>query len=262
MGDKIRRMLTIGILVYFGFGAYLYAVQRKIMFMPTPSIDASGAERLTLNVADDELSVWVTNPGRPRAIIYFGGNAENVGYNAYEFTELFPDWTTYLVNYRGYGGSTGEPSETAFFQDAIAVYDYVQTKHDSVAALGRSLGTGVSVYLARQRPIDRLILVTPFDSAAAVAQAMYPIYPIKLLLKDHFNSHALAPERSSQTLILIAGQDRVVPPKHARRLAEAFPPGIAQTTLIPTANHVDITASPVYRDQVRRFLIPISTHQP
>jgi hypothetical protein len=83
------------------------------------------------------------------------------------------------------------------FSDALAIYDRIKKDHQQIIAIGRSLGTGVAVYLAAQREIEKLVLVTPFDSLRSVAQEIYPIYPISLILKESYRSIEYA-EKSLQ----------------------------------------------------------------
>ena len=122
---------------------------------------------------------WKLNPGKSGALLYFGGNAERLDASRDEFARLFPDRTVYLLSYRGYGASEGQPGEAALFGDALALYDAARARHPRrrYAVIGRSLGSGVASYLASQRPVERLALVTPFDSLAEVAQAHYPVVP-------------------------------------------------------------------------------------
>jgi pimeloyl-ACP methyl ester carboxylesterase len=101
------------------------------------------------------------------------------------------------MNYRGYGGSDGTPSETALLSDALFVFDYMLATEGidpaHVVLMGRSLGSGVAVHVAAKRKVGGVILVTPFDSLVNVARAHYPIFPVGLMLKHRFDSAALAP---------------------------------------------------------------------
>src|SRR5260370_41081884 len=90
------------------------------------------------------------------ALIYFGGNAEDVSLNMPSLSAGFPDSAIYLLHYRGYGGSSGRPSEGALFADALTLFDQVHSKHPDVDVVGRSLGSGIAVYVASLRPVTRL----------------------------------------------------------------------------------------------------------
>ena len=249
MKSTVIAGIILILLIYLGFGLLLYIFQRNFLYHPTPAVTNDRYTSITIN----GLKIWQINPGQPQALIYFGGNAEGVEHNLKDYENMFPGHTLYFVNYRGFGGSSGKPSEAALFEDALAVYDQLPG-HETIAVIGRSLGTGVATYLAAQRKVDKLVLVTPYDSIAQVAQNMYPLYPANLLLKDKFESIKYAAHINSEVLIIIAAHDRVIPPNHAYRLAEAFPDGKVQIALIEDTDHNGIHNNGAYRDRIKSFL--------
>ena len=190
----------------------------------------------------------------PRALIYFGGNAEDVAANVDALSGALPGHSLYLVNYRGYGGSTGTPSEAALFADALAVYDHVRTRHPQTSVLGRSLGSGVAVYLASERPVERLVLVTPFDSLLNVARTHFRILPAGLLLKDRYESASRAHTISAPVMTVIAEEDEIIPRARSQALVDAFRPGQVRLTVIDDAQHNTLDAAPEYLASVREFL--------
>lgn len=192
------------------------------------------------------------NPGRPRALLYFGGNGEDVSLNRRDVAAWAPDHSVYLVAYRGYGHSSGEPSEAALAADAIALFDHVASSHAGVDVLGRSLGSGVAVHVAAVRPVRRLALVTPFDSVLRVGQRHYPWMPLAWLMKDPFESWRRAPKLTMPALVVIAGQDDVIPPSHSEALAEAMPRP-PEVLRLPDAQHSNVQVFPEYHAALRRF---------
>jgi alpha-beta hydrolase superfamily lysophospholipase len=142
------------------------------------------------NVPDATLRGWVVNRDQPDPILYFGGNAERIEANREDFARMFPGRSVYLVAYRGYGASTGEPGEAALVPDALAVFDEVQRRHPGqrIAVIGRSLGSGIASQVAGQRPVARLALITPFDSMIGAAKTHYPIFPVDWLLDERYES--------------------------------------------------------------------------
>ena len=104
------------------------------------------------------------------------------------FRAAFPDRSLFLVNYRGYGGSSGQPSEAALFADALAIFDHVRREHSEIAVMGRSLGSGVAVLVASERPVEQLVLVTAFDSLVNVAREYLRWLPVGRLLRDRYDS--------------------------------------------------------------------------
>lgn len=247
-------LLKISALVYIGFGAFLYLAQRGFMYFPIPENHSEDHAVEYLDVDGGRLKIWVVNPGRAQAAIYFGGNGEDVYFNADDFELVSPERTVYLVNYRGYGGSTGEPSEAALFSDALAMFDHAAQRHARLAVVGRSLGSSVATYLASKRPVERLLLITPADSALAIAKQMYPVYPVGWLLKDRYESVRYAPNITAPVLVITAERDRIIPSRHSERLVDAFSHASVDTKVIADAGHNGLSARPGYWQAIGDFL--------
>ena len=130
----------------------------------------------------------------------------------------------FAVSYRGFGGSTGSPSETGLLRDAAAAYSSCTDRYpvERIVIWGESLGTGVAVALASKQPVGRLILEAPFTSAAEVARLSYPLIPVGLLMKDQFRSDARVGAITVPTLVLHGELDRVVPIAFGERLYAAI----------------------------------------
>ena len=176
----------------------------------------------------------------------FGGGSE--------WRRLFAQHRVYLVNYRGYGGSEGRPTERGLFEDALRIFDLVDSRHDSVAVIGRSLGSAVAVYLASRRSAERLVLATPPDSAVALARAMYPVFPVDWLLKDRYESVRYAADVTVPTKVLIAEHDRVVPPRHSLALVEALVAAPVEHVTIAAAGHNGLADVEQYWREMHEFL--------
>ncbi len=247
-------LLSVSAVVYVGIGLLLYSAQRSILYYPTPDAGSFGAAALQIDSDGATLKVLRLNEGRERAIIYFGGNAEQVALNVPAFSQIFADATVYLVNYRGYGGSTGAPTERAMYADALAIYDHLVALHQRVAVIGRSLGSGVATYLASVRDVERMVLVTPFDSIENVAAHHYPIYPITLLLKDKFRSIDHVQTVAAPTLVVMAENDRVIPRQFTESLIEAFGDHDLTTVTLLDTDHNTIDNSPRYPQLLMEFL--------
>lgn len=229
--------------------------QRSMLFHPGFTRAPVAPPDFHLPVEDALLRGWVVNPGQPLALLYFGGNAEDVSRMREDVHRLFPGHTSYLLAYRGFGQSSGEPSEAALVADALRLFDHVAQSHEAVDALGRSLGTGVAVQLAAQRPLRRVALVTPFDSIDRVAAHHYPWLPVRWLARDRFDSLALAAQVEEQVLLVIAEQDRIIPPRHAEQLAAALPQA-PQVLRLPRADHANVQVFPAYEAALTGFLVP------
>ena len=241
-------------ILYLGACAVLYAFQRSLIYYPQPRSVGTATTILKLPVpgADVLVSVWPHDG--PEALLYFGGNAEDVSRNLPTFSQAFPDHAIYLLHYRGYGGSSGEPSEEAIQRDAIALFDKVHADHPRIAVIGRSLGSGVAVRLASQRPASRLILITPYNSFEEIAASQFPHMPVKWLLRDKFESWRYAPRIAVPTRLIVAGQDEVIPRASTERLYAHFAKGVASLQVIPGTGHNTISGSPQYLEAIRAGL--------
>ncbi len=253
---SLLKLLLLVVLVYLGLGTYLYIKQRSFVYFPTTETQGQLAQVLTLNSNDEHLKVWVINPNKANAIFYFGGNAEPVEYNIQPFQTWFPNHTLYLMNYRGYGGSTGSPTEAALYADALTLYDQVSTQHKSISIIGRSLGSGVATYLGANREVKKMALVTPYDSVANVAQATYPMYPMSLLFKDKYDSISRAQKIHAKVMLLIAEHDEMIPRKHSNNLADALLAANVEVKieLLMRATHNSFSEDPHYQKSLQNFI--------
>ena len=248
-------VISVAVLIYAGCCVFLYASQRRAIYYPTPEVHAPEIPAIRVESGGETLKIWnLENGGSSEAIIYFGGNAEDVAGNIPSFRQIFSRHTVYLVNYRGYGGSTGSPSEASLYKDALAVFDEIRSQHARISVIGRSLGSGVATYLASLRDVDRLVLVTPFDSIENVAKRAFPIFPVSILLTEKFNSIERASEIDAPVLLVAAENDRIIPRRHAEALAGAFPDAQVTIEVIPDAGHNTIGMYPQYANVLSMFL--------
>lgn len=194
--------------------------------------------------------------GSAPLILYFGGNAEEVSWMLEGLGEA-PGVSWLLVDYRGYGLSEGAPGEAALVSDAIQWFDHAVkfpgVDAARVFAFGRSLGSGVAVALAAERPLAGLILAAPFDSLAAVAKRHYWYLPVDWLLKHRFDSISRAPKLKQRLLCLIAERDEVIPPAHGERLFDAWG-GAKRKVMLQEAGHNSTDAHPMFWPSIREFL--------
>lgn len=254
----MKFLLTVCVVLascYVMAAAYLYVEQRNFIYFPSHAV-AHGHDIETFTLDGNNIDVVVINPDQSHSLLYFGGNAENVAFNVAEFTEMFPSLTLYLVNYRGYGGSTGVPTEQGLYADADAIYRSVSQRHSDVAVMGKSLGSGVATYIASIHPVKKLALITPYDSIANMASRQYPIFPIQLLLKDQFDSVGRVDQIQAQTFVLLAEFDEVIPGSHSARLIEAFPESQIAVTTIADADHNSLANDTRYRTELANFFAP------
>jgi len=258
MKSTMLSMFVTILLLYLGLCLLLFVLQRKLLYFPTPPMlhfsPPPEASLISFDNEGERLSGWVVNEGRDKALLYYGGNAENIEYNIPFFKENLPDYTVYLIAYRGYGDSTGKPTEAHLYSDALQVFDKVSAEHTTLSLLGRSLGSGIATYVATHREVDKLILVTPFDSTANVAKSVYWMFPVSLLITDRYESAKRASDIDAKTTIIYAENDNVIPRESTERLIEAFSHRLEDSILIRSADHNDISEYPEYVVGLKRAL--------
>jgi uncharacterized protein len=263
---KLFDWLKLAGCVALGFPVLIYFFQERLIFAPQPLTQdplkanpGAAIEEVSLVTADQvTLHGWLVNATPAQApaplLIYFGGNAEEVSWLA-STAGQYAGWSLLIFNYRGYGRSKGKPGEVAFFADALQIYDYAASRAQGgrVAVMGRSLGSGVAVYLAAKRPVAGVILVSPYDSIASVARGVYPYLPLRLMLKHRFDSLSRAPGVNAPLLCLVASDDRVIPRPHSERLYAAWG-GAKHWREIRPAEHDSIAGEPDYWHAIATFL--------
>lgn len=223
----------------------LYLAQRSMIYHPQPRSQLSVAV-LDLRHAGVVLKVSHLPRKASHAVLYFGGNAEDVSASVPQLSLAFPDAAIYALHYRAFGGSEGQPSEQALFADALALHAMAQSQHSHIIVVGRSLGSGVASYLGSQRPAERLILITPFSSIADIASSQFPWIPVRMLLHDHFDSVQYVAQTRAPVRIISALHDEVIPAWSTQRLFEAIPPALRTQHVIHGVGHNDISESAQY----------------
>ncbi len=265
MADFWTSFAKVALAVAVGLPLVVYFAQDALIFYRQPLGEARRADVAKRFPAVREVFIqaqdgtrqhaWHAGSGAP-LVIYFGGNAEESSWMLEELGNA-PGVSWLIVSYRGYGLSEGSPGEAVLVADALQWFDYAMTLPGAdpkrTFAFGRSLGSGVVVALAAERPLAGLILVAPFDSLAAVAKRYYWYLPVDWMLKHRFDSIALAPKLKQSLLCLIAERDEVIPPVHAERLFDAWG-GAKRKIILQEAGHNSSDAHPLFWSSIREFL--------
>jgi fermentation-respiration switch protein FrsA (DUF1100 family) len=264
--EWLKALLVAVLLGYTLFALFVWFAQERLLFYPPPLHGKASApagwslEEVRLAMADGTAlaGVLVKPPGAPAPlVVYFGGNAEEVTAYAARSQALYGERAALYVNYRGYGASAGRPSESALVSDGVEIVDWARRRTDvdgaRFAIHGVSLGTGVAVQVATQRAPRCLVLTSPFDSARAVAQRIYPWLPVGFLIRHPFDSLARAPALKVPVLVLMGDVDTLIPMNHSLRLAGAWG-GPVEQAVFAGFGHNDIGVSPSYDATIRAFL--------
>jgi pimeloyl-ACP methyl ester carboxylesterase len=258
----VASLIAVGAVVV-GFPLLMYLIQDQLIFFRQP-VHAAQRDSIARRFPAVE-SVFIQTDVRLHAwhvkgsplVLYFGGNAEEVSWMIAESAQRAPGVGWLLVDYRGYGSSEGEPSESALSSDALAWHDYAtgELKAKDVFLFGRSLGSGVAVRLAAERTVAGVILVAPFDSLVEVGKHHYPYLPVDWMLKHRFDSVARAPRVAAPLLCIAAEDDEIIPVEHSRRLYEAWG-GAKQWVGLRGARHNSTDGAPGFWENIWKFLMP------
>ena len=225
----LKWLLIVALAGYGGILALMYVFQRTLMYFPdtarTPPALAGlpQAEEVTLTTEDGERVIaWHVPPqGSKPVVLYFHGNGGALNLRANRFRNLVSDGNGLLaLSYRGYGGSTGNPSEEGLIRDAGAAYQFAASRYGAarIVIFGESLGTGVAVATAAAHPAAALILDAPFTSAADVGASAYPFLPVRWLIQDSFRSDERIARVNVPLLVLHGEADRIIPISFAEKL--------------------------------------------
>ncbi|MBO0736506.1 MAG: alpha/beta hydrolase [Alphaproteobacteria bacterium] len=213
----------------------LYAFQRHLLYFPAGErpalgeLSVLGVREVQVRTADGlSLLSWYLPPGDRRPVIaYLHGNGGHIGYRAERLRGFArKGYGVLMLEYRGYGGNPGTPSEAGFRADGAAALDFLAgcgIDPDRLVVYGESLGSGVAVALAATRQIGALVLEAPLTSVADVAQYHYSFVPAAALVRDRFDSLSRIGHVKAPILVLHGERDRVVPVRFGRALFEAAP---------------------------------------
>jgi fermentation-respiration switch protein FrsA (DUF1100 family) len=244
------RLVAVAATLYVAFVLFLLVMERTFLY-PASSYRTTAAEAglvgfddLTLTTSDGErLVAWwkAPEPGRA-AIVYFHGNGGGLWNRRYRAQLLAAEGRgLLLVSYRGYSGSTGSPTESGLRKDAQAAYEWVAAQFEAarVVLYGESLGSGVALRLASERPVGGIILEAPFTSTADVAKLTYWFVPVELLMRDQFRSIDAIGEVTAPLLFLHGDRDGLIPIHLGEKLYEAAR-GEKRFVRLRGVGHVDV----------------------
>ena len=236
--------LAIALSVLFVGGLFL---SQDSMIFPAPGGPAPrGSDDLTLESIDTPdgerlAALWHAPELGEATVLFLHGNAAAIAHLAPFAREFMDEGYGFLVPaWRGYPGSTGEPSERGLLIDAEAAFDWAAARTNGpVVVYGESLGSGPAVHLAGVRAPAALVLEAPYDSVLAVSAARFPFVPVAPLLRHPFRSDERIGSVRAPILIVHGDRDQIIPISHGRALHAVAPEG-AQFHEVPGASHFNI----------------------
>lgn len=226
----------------------LYRAPRKHQSLDLP------VEVVPLCARGPSLMGWVDNPGQPKAVVYFGGSSEPVELRRASMADAFPEHTRYFVPYRGFAPNHLLVSgEQAIKGDALRTFDCVAAQHDTVDVIGRSLGTGMAIHVAANKAVHRLVLITPYDSIIEVASSRFRWLPVRVLLRDKFESWRDALKVTAPILTILAETDPVTPHRCWNNLKTHLKAPL-EAIIVPGTDHTTIVQSDLTWNALTAFL--------
>jgi len=238
------------VLAYAIVLAGAYYLQRKLMYFPSRERVPPASAGLE-NVAEQVLETpdgarviaWYgcAGPGQP-TLLYFHGNGGSLVTRAERIGRYLANGVgVFMMTYRGYGGSTGSPSERNNVADAKLAYDTLVRSGvaaEDIVLYGESIGSGVAVQVAAEKPVAGIILDAPYTSVVEVAAAAYPLLPVRTFLTDRYDTMRYIGQVRAPLLVVHGEDDQVIPVEMGRAVAAAAP-GPKRLVTFPRAGHSD-----------------------
>jgi fermentation-respiration switch protein FrsA (DUF1100 family) len=246
----LKWTFIVAALGYVAVGAIMFFAQRSLMYFPEAVRTAPAAagfaqaeEVLLEPDGGEKVIAWHVPPRRNKPVVlYFHGNGGAVRLRVPRFQKIVAaGFGLVALSYRGYGGSSGMPTEAGLIDDARAAYAFAAARYpaERIVLWGESLGTGVAVALAAEKPVGRVILESPYTSAVDIASAHYWLLPVRLLMKDQFRSDLRIRRITAPVLILHGDADGIIPVEYGQRLF-AMIAGKKKMVRFPRGGHNDL----------------------
>ena len=232
IGSILLNSFLILLLVYIFVVVFLFFYQRKLLYHPSENnyLDETQLNHTiekTFIQSNDKLVSWYfkKNP-KFKTILFFHGNAGKLDNRVYKLNELSKLELNYLiVAYRGFSGNAGKPTESGLYEDANFAKIWLNkngVKDKDIIIYGESLGTAVAIDLASRYNFSGIIIESPFTSMLDLAQKYYPIFPVKLILKDRYESRKKLNDIKSPVLVMHGKKDKIVPFYMGEQILEAL----------------------------------------
>lgn len=264
---KYRRWLIIILVLYIAVGVSLYFLQERFLFhpeklpadykyqfgIPFRQIDLPVNENKNLSI----VQFTVPDSIRRGIVLYFHGNRKNIN----RYAPAAPGFTkhgyeVWMLDYPGFGKSTGDRTEAIMYNDAKILYQMARTAAgaDSIIIYGKSIGTGVASYLASATDCQRLILETPYYSIDALAKHYFPVYPVMPMTKFSFPSYQYFEFITEPVTLFHGTSDEIIPYNHSRRLLKKLRTGQGELITIDKGKHNNLTEYALFHQKLDSLL--------
>jgi alpha-beta hydrolase superfamily lysophospholipase len=260
------RWLKVFILIYCTIGIVIYYAQDKILFHPQPvtaqtqysfaypfrEVNLPYTNKSTINIIE-----FTTNQPQPRGVVlYFHGNKENITH----YAKAAPDFTSrgyevWMIDYPGFGKSTGEFTEQQLYDWALVFYKLAQARYskDSIIIYGKSMGAGIAAQLATLRDCKALVLESPYYSFPSIIGSWLPVYPVNKMIRFKLPTWQYLQQITNPVIIFHGASDNTIPLRNASQLKPFLKPHDEFIT-VEGAHHNDIPTFPVYQKKLDSLL--------
>lgn len=263
--NTVKIVVVIAVALYLTVGAFVYFLQENLIFLPVQlpkdfqfEFQTAFEEHFIPMEDGAEINALHFRHQDPKGlIVYFHGNAgslERWGEVVYPFVER--GFEVLIVDYRGYGKSTGKRTGKKMLSDADTIYEFAKqlTAEKNIILFGRSLGSSFASYLGGKNNPSKVILETPFYSLEDVANGMLPIYPTSLLLRYQFKNHEFLKKAQAPVYIFHGTEDEVVPYDSGERLYQSLVTVPSVIITIDGGHHNDLDQFNEYWAQMEMAL--------
>ena len=270
----LATLLGWGVAVYAGLAGYLYISQARHIYFPELPVDATPSDvglafqPVKLHTADGEtLHGWfIPAPQARGTLLYLHGNGGNIGHRLDPIAVFHGlGLNILIIDYRGYGASTGTPSEEGTYQDALAAWNYLTQekglRSEQIVLFGESLGGSIAAWLAARHTPTALVMYASFTSVPDMAQQLYPMFPARWLARYRYDTRAALGKVTCPVLIMHSSEDEIIPFSHGQALFAAARGPKRLVELRGGHNDALLVSRDVYAREVGRFvegLLPAS----
>jgi len=236
----VKRVFLILLLVYFGLGIVFFLFQERYIYYPdkTDFLDCPSFKNAD-KISFDSSRGYLTKRSPEKIIVYYHGNAGRACDRNY-LDSFFAEqnFSTFFVEYSGYGEKKNNPSMTSLLKNVTDTISFLKTKNfKNIIVIGESVGVGPAAYHALHSDISKLILITAYSNLADVAFSHYPLYPMRLLLRNNFTPDTWLSDYQGSVSIIIAENDEIIPNKLGQKLYESIPSNFKKIYTIKNAGH-------------------------